>query len=191
VILLVGLGNPGKRYAESRHNLGFSLVDRVASLAGSTGFREKFSGLVADFEIEGQRVAALKPMTYMNESGRSVRAAADFHKIEPRDILVAHDELDLEFGAVRLKLGGGEAGHNGLKSITQHLATKDYVRLRMGVGKPPPGFRGSGADFVLEGFAPAERARLGEFVDQATRAVVLLLGHGLDHAMNATNRRTS
>ena len=191
MILLVGLGNPGKIYAESRHNLGFSLVDRVAALAGSSSFREKFSGLVTDFELEGQRVSALKPMTYMNESGRSVRAAAAFHRIEPRDILVAHDELDLEFGAVRLKLGGGEAGHNGLKSITQHLGTKDYVRLRMGVGKPPPGFRGTGADFVLEGFAPAERARLGEFVDQATSAVVLLLGHGLDHAMNATNRRTS
>ena len=102
-----------------------------------------------------------------------------------------HSELDLAFGDVRLKRGGGEAGHNGLKSVSQHLATKDYVRLRFGVGKPPAGFRGSGADFVLEGFAAAERARLGELVDLAADAVGLFVERGLEHAMNVTNRRPS
>ncbi len=104
---------------------------------------------------------------------------------------MVHDELDLPFGAVKLKIGGGEAGNNGLRSVSQHLGTRDYVRLRVGIGKPPAGFKGSGADFVLEGFAPAERALLGDIVERATEAVALLVGHGLEHAMNVTNRRAS
>lgn len=191
MILLVGLGNPGKRYAETRHNIGFAVVDRVVERAGSKPWREKFSALFTELELEGQRVAALKPQTFMNDSGRSVGAAATFFKIEPRNVLVVHDELDVPFGTVKLKLGGGEAGHNGLRSVSQHLGTKDYVRIRVGIGKPPAGFHGSGADFVLEGFAPAERAQLGGLVDQASDAVALVVGRGLDHAMNVTNRRVS
>jgi peptidyl-tRNA hydrolase, PTH1 family len=122
---------------------------------------------------------------------RSVLAAAGFYKVPPADVLVVHDELDLAFVDVRLKKGGGEAGHNGLKSVSQHLGTKEYVRLRLGVGKPPPGFQGSGADFVLEGFAPAERAQIGDFVNRAADAVALFVERGLEHAMNVTNRRPS
>jgi PTH1 family peptidyl-tRNA hydrolase len=127
----------------------------------------------------------------MNESGRSVRAAAVFYKIEPRSVLVVHDELDLPFGVVRLKIGGGEAGHNGVRSVSEHLGTRDYARLRLGVGKPPAGYWGDGADFVLEAFAPAEKVELGKFVEQASNAVELVVGKGLEHAMNVTNRRAS
>jgi PTH1 family peptidyl-tRNA hydrolase len=191
VILLVGLGNPGKRYAETRHNVGFRVVERVVERAGAGPWREKFSGHLAEFELEGQRVSALKPQTYMNESGRSVGAAVTFHKLTPGQVVVVHDEMDLPFGVVRLKKGGGEAGNNGLRSISQHLGTRDYVRVRVGIGKPPPDFRGDGAAFVLEGFAPAERARLGEIVELASDTVGLVVGRGLDHAMNVTNRRAS
>ena len=189
MILVVGLGNPGKAYAHTRHNFGFEVVDRVVGRAGGGPYRDKFLGSFAEIVVEGQRVGALKPGTYMNESGRSVIAAMGFYKIEPKDVLVVHDELDLPFGDVKLKKGGGEAGHNGLKSVSQHLGTKDYIRLRLGVGKPPSGFRGSGADFVLEGFAASERARLDDIVEEAVQAVALFVGRGLEHAMNVTNRR--
>jgi len=190
VILVVGLGNPGKRYADTRHNVGFSVADRLAE-RGSASFREKFSGRFAEMDLEGHRIGVLEPQTYMNESGRSVGAAVTFYKIDVADVLVVHDELDLPFGCLRLKKGGGEAGNNGLRSISQHLGSKEYVRLRFGIGKPPPGFRGDGADFVLQAFAPAERAELGDLVEQASNAVALFVGKGLDHAMNVTNRRAS
>jgi PTH1 family peptidyl-tRNA hydrolase len=189
VILVVGLGNPGKAYAHTRHNFGFEVVDRVVSRAGGGPYREKFSGLFTEIAVQGERVGALKPQTFMNDSGRSVLAASAFYKVEPKDVIVLHDELDLPFGDVRFKKGGGEAGHNGLRSLSQHLGTKDFVRLRLGVGKPPAGFRGSGADFVLEGFASAERAVLGDIVEQAAEAVELFVGRGLEHSMNLTNRR--
>jgi peptidyl-tRNA hydrolase, PTH1 family len=190
VILVVGLGNPGKKYADTRHNLGFAVAERLVGRTGSA-WREKFSGRFAEAELEGQRIGVLAPQTFMNDSGRSVGAAVTFYKLTPAEILVVHDELDLPFGVVRLKAGGGEAGNNGLKSVTQHLGTKEYVRLRLGIGKPPPGFRGDGADFVLQAFAPEERARIGELVDLATDTVALFVGKGLDHAMNVTNRRAS
>jgi PTH1 family peptidyl-tRNA hydrolase len=190
VILFVGLGNPGKRYAETRHNIGFIVADRLAERAGGV-FRDKFSGRFAEGVFENERVGILQPQTYMNESGQSVAAATTFYKIEPKLVVIVHDELDLPFATLRLKCGGGEAGHNGLRSVTAHLGTKDYVRLRFGVGKPPAGFRGTGADFVLQAFAPAERAELGDLVDKAADAAGLFVREGLEHAMNATNRRPS
>lgn len=191
MILVAGLGNPGKRYAETRHNIGFKVVERVVERAGGGPWKKKFSGLVTEIEIEKTRVLAVEPATYMNESGECVSGAATFYKIPPKDVVVIHDELDLPFGVLRLKLGGGEAGHNGLKSVTERLGTRDYVRLRIGVGKPPAGFSGTGADYVLQAFAPAERARLGDIVDQAADAVALFVGRGLEQAMNVTNRRAS
>jgi PTH1 family peptidyl-tRNA hydrolase len=192
-LLVAGLGNPGKRYADTRHNLGYKIVERVVERAGGSPdvWKKKFSGLFTEIEIERERVLALEPTTYMNESGGSVAAAASFYKISAKDVLVIHDELDLPFGVVRLKIGGGEAGHNGLKSVTERLGTRDYVRLRIGVGKPPAAFSGTGADYVLQAFAPAERARLGDIVDQGADAVALFVGRGLEHAMNVTNRRAS
>ncbi|HEX7671874.1 MAG TPA: aminoacyl-tRNA hydrolase, partial [Polyangiaceae bacterium] len=179
-----------KRYAETRHNLGFQVVEHLSGKSGAA-WREKFSGKFANVELEGNQVGLLEPQTFMNDSGRSVGAAVSFFKLEPGQVLVVHDELDLPFGVLRLKVGGGEAGNNGLKSVSQHLGTKDYVRLRVGIGKPPPGFNGSGADFVLQAFAPDERAVLGDLVVQASDAVALFVGKGLDHAMNVTNRRSS
>jgi PTH1 family peptidyl-tRNA hydrolase len=191
VILVVGLGNPGARYANTRHNVGFVVLDELVGKSSRAAWRKKFSGDFAEAELSGERVLLLKPETFMNDSGRSVRAAAVFYKIEPRDVLVVHDELDLPFGVLRLKIGGGEAGHNGLRSVSEHLGTKDYTRLRFGVGKPPAGYWGDGADFVLEAFAPTEKAELGKLVEQASNAVGLVVGKGLDHAMNVTNRRAS
>ena len=186
--LIVGLGNPGSRYARTRHNVGFMLVDK---LAPGAAFREKFHGLIAEELLFGDRLLLLKPTTYMNLSGRSVRAAATFYKIPPAAVLVVHDEIDLPFGTVRLKLGGGEAGNRGLRSITAELGTAGYARLRIGIGRPPPDFRGDPADFVLQAFAPGEQAELDGVLDKALGAVELTVRRGLAAAMNATNQRQS
>lgn len=188
MLLLVGLGNPGPRYADTRHNIGFRVLDEVARRWGGT-YRSKFSGEFAQVELGGQRTVLLKPLTYMNRSGQSVAAAAAFFKIERPAIVVVHDELDLGFGVVRLKQDGGEAGHNGLRSISQHLGGRDYVRLRCGVGRPPPTFGGDGADYVLQAFTAAERGELDGVIESAADAVQLLVDRGLSEAMNAVNRR--
>lgn len=189
MILVVGLGNPGSKYEATRHNLGFRALDAFAERAGSPAFREKFHGLFAQAEYQGHPVALLKPLTFMNLSGKSVQAAQAFYKVPVSDVLVIHDELDLPFGQVRLKAGGGDAGHNGLRSVTQAIGP-DYVRLRLGIGRPPPEFRGSGADFVLQAFAPAEQAEIGSILDRAVEAVSLVITSGLSRAMNQINQRT-
>jgi PTH1 family peptidyl-tRNA hydrolase len=186
VLLLVGLGNPGARYAATRHNIGFGVVDALAP-AGS--WKERFSGYFATLEVGQAKLGLLKPLTFMNESGRSVRAACDFYRILPKDVVVVHDELDIHFGEVRLKVGGGEAGHNGLRSISSHLGTKDYVRLRVGIGKPPSHFKGRGADFVLQAFAAEEVPLLGQVIDRATQAALLMVQSGIAAAMNEVNRK--
>jgi PTH1 family peptidyl-tRNA hydrolase len=188
-VIVVGLGNPGPQYALTRHNLGFMVVDELAARAGGVSFRAKFHGEVAEAVVGGKPATLLKPLTYMNDSGRSVQAALAFFKIPPAELIVVHDELDLEFGDIRLKQGGGDAGHRGLKSITQALGTSDYGRLRLGIGKPKKGFQGSGRDFVLDGFRSSEKAELGPLVERAADAVELVAKHGLAAAMNTTNRR--
>jgi len=188
VILVVGLGNPGRRYEETRHNVGFMVAERI--VGGAAGlWREKFRGRFAQIELGSARVAVLEPHTYMNESGGSVRPAATFFKVPPADVLVVHDELDLPFGQIRLKQGGGDAGHKGLKSITSHLGTPEYMRLRVGIGRPPPGFRGDVADYVLQAFASAERADLDDVVDRAADVVAEVVERGIAAVMNATNQR--
>ena len=189
MILVAGLGNPGARYAEHRHNVGFKVLDRIAERAGNPPWRAKFNAEFAQAELAGKRLVLLKPQTYMNLSGQSVRAAAAFFKLAPADVLIVHDELDLPFGDVRLKLGGGEAGHNGVRSVTQELGTSEYARVRVGIGRPPPEFRGTGADFVLEAFAPLERADLDDVIGRAADAVALVVERGVQVAMNATNQR--
>lgn len=189
MIALVGLGNPGERYAETRHNVGFRVVERLVEKCGGSGWREKFSGRIAAVECGGQRLLVLEPLTFMNESGRSVRAALDFHGLGVEDLLVVHDELDLPFGDVRLKQGGGDAGHRGLRSVTAHVASSDYARLRIGIGRPPPEFGGSVADFVLQGFALADRAELSGVIDRAVEAIEIIVDEGLPAAMNEINRR--
>jgi peptidyl-tRNA hydrolase, PTH1 family len=186
VFLLVGLGNPGARYTATRHNIGFGVVDALAP-AGS--WKERFSGYFTTIEVGQAKVGLLKPLTFMNDSGRSIRAACDFYRVVPKDVVVVHDELDIDFGEVRLKFGGGEAGHNGLKSTSTHLGTKDYVRLRVGIGKPPSHFKGRGADFVLQAFAPEEVPLLGKVIDRAAQASMLVVQNGIDAAMNEVNRK--
>jgi len=168
MLLVVGLGNPGREYARNRHNAGFLVLDELARRHGGS-WRSKFSGQVAEIRIGDERVVLLKPETYMNESGRSVGAAAQFFKVEPAGVLVIHDEGDFDLGRIEEKLGGGLAGHNGLRSIAQHLKTQDFRRLRIGVGRPERGDPRSLADYVLADFEPHDDA--GALVERAADAV--------------------
>ncbi|HVY47858.1 MAG TPA: aminoacyl-tRNA hydrolase [Minicystis sp.] len=187
--LVVGLGNPGNGYAEHRHNVGFMVVDELARRLKAEAFREKFGGELAKVELAGEPALLLKPMTFMNDSGRSVQAAAAFFKIELADVLVAHDELDLPFGDVRLKMGGGHAGHNGLRSIIECCGGPEFGRVRVGIGRPPPGFRGDVAAFVLSSFAADERVELPKLVKASADAVIDVARRGFTAAMNARNAR--
>lgn len=191
--LVVGLGNPGKKYERNRHNVGFMVVERLAEAHGFPAFKEKFAGVWTKGEVGvgGTRhpVALLLPHTFMNLSGDSVQPAAAFLKVEPARIIVVHDELDLPWKDVRLKLGGGHAGHNGLRSIIQRLGTPDFVRVRVGIGRPPPGFRGDVADWVLQDFDAAERVDLPDVIDRACGAIEKVLSDGVAAAMNVVNAR--
>ncbi len=178
-LLVVGLGNPGREYAEHRHNVGQMVVDELARRHGAS-WRSKFSGQLAELRIDGHRVALLKPETYMNESGRSVAAARKFFKLEPDAILVVHDEADLELGRLQARLGGGLAGHNGLRSVAAHLKTNDFLRLRVGVGRPERGDPRPVADFVLSAFDP--ETDVAALVGRAADAVETLDAEGLERA---------
>jgi PTH1 family peptidyl-tRNA hydrolase len=157
--LLVGLGNPGGNYADNRHNVGFMAVDAIADALGLSGkFRKKFQGEIAEGSVFGSKVLILKPQTYMNVSGQSVTAAAQFYKVAPEKIVVFHDEIDIEPNSVRVKKGGGTAGHNGLKSIQTHLGTPEYWRVRIGIGRSPYG--GDVSDYVLSDFSKEEQVWL-------------------------------
>ena len=189
MILVVGLGNPGSRYADTRHNIGFRVVDELGNRANVESWQSRFSGDFALTALGSERLVLLKPGTFMNVSGRSVRPASAFYKLDLASILVIHDELDLPFGQIRLKQGGGDAGHNGLRSVTDELGSGDYVRLRFGIGHPPEDFRGSGADYVLQAFAPPELDELSARIGAAADAVELVVRRGLTAAMNTTNQR--
>lgn len=188
MILLVGLGNPGSRYADTRHNVGFRVVDRFAERHGSVGFRSRFEGELTQIDVFGERTIVLKPMTYMNRSGHAVQSALAFYKLATDSLLVVHDELDLEVGDVRLKVGGGEAGHNGLRSITEQLGTNEYARLRCGIGRSPAG-TSTTSDYVLSGFPLADHALVEQMVDKAVEAIRHVIERGISSAMNVTNRK--
>jgi PTH1 family peptidyl-tRNA hydrolase len=185
-LLVVGLGNPGREYARNRHNVGYLVADELARRHGGT-WRSKFSGQLAEIRLDGHKVALLKPETYMNESGRAVSAAARFYKLEPDEVLVIHDEGDFDLGRLELKVGGGLGGHNGLRSIAQHLKTQDFLRLRIGVGRPERGDRRPLADYVLSNFEPHDDAET--LVNRAADAVEQLDADGLERAQAAVNRR--
>ncbi len=170
--LWVGLGNPGERYARQRHNIGFMAADRIARAHGFPAWRARFRGLAAEGTLGAERILLLKPQTYMNESGRAVAEAARFLKIAPAALVVFHDELDLAFCKVRVKLGGGTAGHNGLRSIDACLGTRDFRRVRLGIGHPGQKERVLG--HVLGDFSRAEQEPLTSFLDAVTDAVPLL-----------------
>lgn len=171
--MFVGLGNPGADYACNRHNIGFMAVDAIAGRWSFPGFRSKFKGLFSEGEIGGERGVILKPQTFMNLSGESVAAAARFYKINPAQIFVFHDELDLPPGKVRVKTGGGNAGHNGLKSIDAHLGTPDYVRVRLGIGHP--GDRDRVHGYVLSNFPKSDEAWLSSLLEALVEQACLLI----------------
>jgi peptidyl-tRNA hydrolase, PTH1 family len=168
LLLVAGLGNPGREYARNRHNAGYLVLDELARRHGGS-WKSKFSGLLAEIHVDGQKVVLLKPETYMNDSGRSVGAAAAFFKVEPEDVLIVHDEGDFDLGRIEVKHGGGLAGHNGLRSIAQHLGTQDFDRLRIGVGRPERGDPRSLADYVLADFDAHDDA--DALVERAADAV--------------------
>jgi PTH1 family peptidyl-tRNA hydrolase len=183
-LLVAGLGNPGREYAGHRHNVGAMVVDELARRHGGS-WRSKFSGGLAEVRLDDHRVALLKPETYMNESGRSVAAAQRFFKLEPDSVLVVHDETDLDLGRLQARFGGGLAGHNGLRSIAQHLRTQDFLRLRVGVGRPGRGDPRALADYVLSDFAPEDDA--DALVARAADAVESLDAEGLERTQQRYN----
>ncbi len=184
--LIVGLGNPGPKYQKTRHNIGFMTVDRLAARASAGPFKEKWKGEFSRGTLDRQDVVLLKPMTYMNLSGESLQAAMAFWKVSLSELIVVHDELDLPFGDVRVKLGGGLAGHNGLKSIVQHCGGPDFVRVRVGIGRPPSGKTES---WVLGGFDALESAELEDVLQQAALAVETVVSAGVQVAQNKFNVR--
>jgi PTH1 family peptidyl-tRNA hydrolase len=185
-LLVVGLGNPGREYARNRHNAGWMVVEELARRHGGT-WKSKFSGQLAEVRLEGHKLALLKPETYMNESGRSVGGAVRFYKLEPTEVLVVHDEGDFDLGRLEVKAGGGLAGHNGLRSIAQHLKTPDFLRLRIGVGRPERGDPRPLADYVLSDFEPHDDAET--LIARAADAVEQLDAEGLERTQAKVNRR--
>lgn len=181
--LIAGLGNPGPAYAANRHNAGFLTADVLAARAGARFKAGKFRALAADGRLAGRSVTIIKPLTFMNESGGPVAGVSGFYRVGAEQLVVIHDELDLPFGTVRLKLGGGDNGHNGLRSVTARLGTREYYRARIGIGRPPG--RMDPAVYVLRDFSAAERKDLPLVLEQAADAVEMLLADGLAAAQNA------
>lgn len=184
--LVVGLGNPGSRYLWTRHNAGFMVLDRLSTTAGITISKKTFSGLCGEGHWQGSRLILLKPQTFMNLSGRSVAEAARFHKTELEDLIVVHDDLDIPFGRIKMKIGGGNGGHNGLKSITSSLGSGEFIRLRIGIGRP---VRGDAVDYVLSTFGKDEMNDLLPVLDGAVDMLETLLIEGLPKAMSIYNNK--
>ena len=183
-LLVAGLGNPGREYERTRHNAGWVVLDELARRHGGS-WRSKFSGSLAEVRVDGSKLALLKPETYMNESGRSAAAAARFFKVPAESLLVVHDDVDLEPGRLQARRGGGLAGHNGLRSLAQHLGTQDFLRLRIGVGRPGRGDPRPVKDWVLSPFAPEEDA--DPLVTRAADAVETIVREGLEAAQQRFN----
>ncbi len=188
---MVGLGNPGPGYAGNRHNVGAMVLDVLASRAGvrlSAGKGARARAVSGEGRLAGRRVVLARPTTFMNESGGPVRGLLDYHHLPATDLVVVHDELDIAFASVRLKRGGGEGGHNGLRSITRSTGTKDYLRVRVGIGRPPG--RQDPADFVLKDFSATERKELDLLLVEAADATEALLARGLEAAQNEVHPRS-
>ncbi|MDT8440737.1 MAG: aminoacyl-tRNA hydrolase [Desulfuromonadales bacterium] len=185
--LIVGLGNPGEQYAETRHNIGFMVVGRLAEQFHIPLKRKGHQGVYGVGRLGGEEVTLLLPHTFMNRSGVSVGSACQSLGVPPGDLIVVHDEIDLDFGELRVKVGGGHAGHNGLRSIRAVLGSADFVRLRAGIGRPPQG--GDVAAYVLSRFTAGQRTELSSFVDTAADALQVVLRDGPTAAMNIFNQR--
>jgi PTH1 family peptidyl-tRNA hydrolase len=183
-LLVAGLGNPGREYERTRHNAGWLVAEELARRHGGS-FRGKFSGQLAEVRLDDLRLALLKPETYMNVSGRSIGAARKFFKVDPADLLIVHDDVDLEPGRLQARFGGGLAGHNGLRSIAQALGTNDFLRLRIGVGRPGRGDRRSVADYVLDEFEP--EIDVDELIGRSADAVETIARDGLEETQRRYN----
>lgn len=183
LVLLVGLGNPGPKYAGNRHNVGFLVLDELAGRIGGKFKVHKGGAEVLEGRLGGRKVVLAKPRSFMNLSGGPVAGTARFYKVDPSGVVVIHDELDVDYGSLRLKYGGGDNGHNGLRSITKSLSTKDYYRVRFGVGRPPG--RMDAADYVLKDFSSVERRELPLNLDRCADAVEQLVADGLGAAQNS------
>jgi len=183
-LLVAGLGNPGREYERTRHNVGWLVLDELARRHGGS-WRSKFNGSLAEIRFDDSKLALLKPETYMNESGRSVAAAARFFKVPAESLLVVHDDVDLEPGRLQARRGGGLAGHNGLRSLAQHLGTQDFLRLRIGIGRPGRGDPRPVKDWVLSPFTPEEEA--DAVISRAADAVETIVRDGLEAAQQRFN----
>jgi peptidyl-tRNA hydrolase, PTH1 family len=181
--LIAGLGNPGPSYAGNRHNAGYMVADVLAARAGARFRAGKFRAMAAEGRVAGFGVIIVKPLTFMNDSGVAVGGISGYYRLGAGQIVAVHDELDLPFGTIRLKRGGGDNGHNGLRSVTAHLGTRDYYRVRMGIGRPPG--RMDPAAYVLRDFSAAERKELPFVLDRAADAVEALLADGLTATQNS------
>jgi PTH1 family peptidyl-tRNA hydrolase len=187
VRLLVGLGNPGAKYARTRHNVGFRVAEEAARACGVALDQERWGALYGVGRAGGDSLAILLPQTFMNLSGEAVGQAARFWKIDPASVVVAHDELDFEFGRLQVKTGGGDGGHNGLKSLRQHLGTGDFVRVRVGIGRPP--LEWDPSDWVLAKLSPEEEDQIEDAIAEAAQAALLAVAGDVKTAMNRFNTR--
>ena len=183
--LIVGLGNPGRQYAQTRHNIGFAIADQLADAHGLKFSKMMNRAIIAIGEIEGEKVVLAKPQTFMNDSGSAVSPIAKFYKVALPDLMVIYDELDIPFAQLRMRPFGGNGGHNGMKSIIAKLASQEFPRLRVGIGRPPGKMDPAG--FVLEPFNTVEREEMAEASDRAVKGLVVWLKQGIDRAMNVVN----
>jgi PTH1 family peptidyl-tRNA hydrolase len=186
--LIVGLGNPGRKYARNRHNVGFMVVDRLAIHLGVKFTRMEFKALVAKETYQGKRLILAKPQTFMNDSGKAAGALLNFYKLAHENLLVVYDDVDLPLGVLRLRPAGGSAGQKGMRSIIERLGVETFPRLRVGIGRPPG--RMEAADYVLQDFSKAETEILGQLLDFAVEATLTAITQGIDKAMNQFNRQT-
>ncbi len=183
--LIIGLGNPGREYKDNRHNIGFMLIDRLAVRIDARGIKLQSKAIVTSGFYEERKLILAKPQTYMNLSGQSVQGLLHFYKIPSENLMVAHDDLDLPLGTIRIRPGGGAGGQRGMASTIERLGTKDFPRLRLGIGRPPG--RMAPADYVLQNFSRAEMLIVSETLDRAANAVLTFMTEGLNAAMNRFN----
>ncbi len=186
-IIIAGLGNPGSKYQWTRHNAGFLFLDRIAQLEGLSVVRKQFGGLTAEWERKGKRLVLLKPQTFMNLSGRSVMPAMQFYKLKPEQLIVVHDEIDLPLGTTRLKQGGGHGGQNGVRSIMEQLGRGDFLRLRLGIGRP---VHGEVTDYVLGNFTHPDMDIFARVLDGALDMLEMALDEGVPKSMSLFNNKT-
>lgn len=193
--LIVGLGNPGTKYENSRHNLGFITLDHLLKKLEKVkktfwDEEKKFKALTKEVELNGEKIILLKPMTFMNDSGKAVSSYASYFKIDPQDIMVVHDELDMPFGKIKIRFGGSGGGHNGVSSIIDHLGTDKFLRVRMGIGKEArrTGLQRDTSDYVLGTFDTRENAKVNSMVKQAIKDILLVKKHGIDLYMSKYNK---